>query len=298
MRPSLRARWGARSFRRFAAVFVASAASLGWLLPAPAWAIFGGEPGEREPAVATSTVAIVVQDTSTAGPDGQPGYYPSTGIVVAPDWILTVRHAFAEHTGAQYVWEVRFARALDGAADGGRRIERADVFPHPVLDLALVHLDTAVPFQYRPVRLLADWRRLNPNAHPKALLAGFGPARNRAGRNWLSFVEEPISALVVGAGGRWPDNVVPRGQGGSYIEIDQRDGRGSCSGDSGGPAFAHLADGGLALLGVIKGNAAYNGTHPCLGYSYVVRVDLALPWLTLVTGRVYDPVSMMLVEVR
>jgi hypothetical protein len=269
------------------------------MVPAAAQAILNGLPGGQESTVADSTVAIVIEDNSKLGPDGRPGYYPSTGIVIAPNWILTVRHAFAGHREPQYVWQVRFDTEIGNASTGElRTLARGDVIPHPVLDLALVHVEPAVPFQYRPVRLLADGRRLKQGLPLKALLAGFGPAKNRGGRNALNFVEEPISALAIRPGGRWPDNVIPPGQGNYYLEIDQRDGRGSCSGDSGGPAFARLATGDLALLGVIKGNAAYNGRHPCLGYSYAVRIDVALPWLMHVTGTLYDPTSMLLVDAR
>lgn len=267
------------------------------LLPTAALAILNGIPGERDPAVAASTVAIVIEDTSKPGPDGRPGYYPSTGIVVARNWILTVKHALAEHKGPQYVWSVHLAPEIRiGATDKRvRRIDPANVIFHPTLDLALVRLDGAMPFEYQPVKLVADGRHLAPAAISRGLLAGYGPARGRAEPNRLNFVEAPISAISLAMNKRWPD-MVARNQGPDHLEIDQRDGRGSCSGDSGGPVFVRLATGGLGLLGVIRGNASYTGAHPCLGYSYALRVDRTIGWLTRITDHFYDPASMLLVD--
>jgi hypothetical protein len=270
------------------------------LAPAPALAILDGTPAEEESAVATSTVAIVIADTSRRGPNGKPGYFPSSGVVIARDWILTVKHAFAAHLESQYVWRVRFDRQIaDNVAEGRDHVlARGDVVFHPALDLALVRIPSGMPFEYRPIPMVTDARRLKPDIPFRVVLAGFGPAQNKAGRNILRFVEEPVSAMTLRPGGRWPAELVPPGQGSYYFEIDQHDGRGSCSGDSGGPVFARLSDDALALLGVIKGNASYSAGHPCLGWSYAIRVDRALTWITQVTGRLYDPESMSLLEVR
>jgi hypothetical protein len=267
------------------------------LLPTSALAILGGAPGERDPAIAGSTVAIVIEDTSKPGPDGRPGYYPSTGIVVARDWILTVKHAFADHNGPQYVWSVHLAPEIRiGASDARvRRLDPVSVVFHPTLDLALIHIDAAMPFEYKPARLVADGRHLARDAVFKGLLAGYGPIRGQTAPNRLNFVEEPISAISLAMGRRWPD-LVARNQAADHLELDQRDGRGSCSGDSGGPVFVRLASGELGLLGVIRGNASYTGAHPCLGYSYAVRVDRVIGWLAQITGRIYNPDSMLLVD--
>jgi hypothetical protein len=267
------------------------------LLPATALAILNGERGERDPVVAASTVAIVIEDTGKPGPDGRPGYYPSSGIVIAPNWILTVKHALADHNGPRYAWSVHLAPEIRmGAQDARvRRIYPASVVFHPTLDLALVRLDAAMPFEYKPARLVADGRHLARDSVFSGLLAGYGPMRGRNGPNRLHFVEEPISAISLAMGQRWPD-MVKRNQGPDHLELDQRDGRGSCSGDSGGPVFVRLANGGLGLLGVIRGNASYSGAHPCLGYSYAIRVDRTIGWLAQVTGRLYDPTSMLLVD--
>lgn len=267
------------------------------LLPATALAILNGEPGERDPVVAASTVAVVIEDTSLRGPDGRPGYYPSTGIVIAPNWILTVKHSFAKYNGPQHVWQLHLAPQIDTASGGDRirLLERNRVIFHPTLDLALVRLDAPMPFEYRPVKVVADGRHLAREATLSAVLAGYGPAGNTKGPHRLHFVAEPISALSLANLPHWPD-LIPRGQADSHLEVDQRDGRGSCRGDSGGPVFVKLAEGGLGLLGIIMGNASFNGGHPCLGYTYAVRADRALAWLTQITGRFYDPSSMLLVD--
>lgn len=270
------------------------------LAPSSALAILDGTPAEGHSVVATSTVAIVVADTSRRGPNGKPGYFPSSGVVIARDWILTVKHAFADHLGSQYVWRVHFDLQIDANDTAGRDhvLARSDVVFHPVLDLALVRISSGMPVEYRPIPVVTDARRLRPGMPFNVVLAGFGPAQNKAGRNILHFVEEPVSAMTLRPGGRWPAGLVPPGQGLHHLEIDQHDGRGSCSGDSGGPVFVRLNDDALALLGVIKGNASNSAGHPCLGWAYAIRVDRALPWITQVTGQLYDPESMLLVELR
>jgi hypothetical protein len=269
----------------------------GLLLPAPASAILDGTPAEQEPAVASSTLAVVIADTSQRGPDGRPGYYPSTGIVIAPDWVLTVKHSFAKYNGTQHVWQLHLSPQIDSGPGGDRVrvVARSRVVFHPTLDLALVRLDAPMPFEYRPVKVVSAGRHLAREATLSALLAGYGPVGNRHGPHRLNFVVEPISALSLANGPRQPDHI-PRGQADSHLEIDQRDGRGSCRGDSGGPVLVKLAEGGVGLLGVISGNASYSGAHPCLGFTYAVRVDRALAWITQVTGRYYDPASMLLVD--
>ncbi len=262
-----------------------------------ALAILEASAGEPDPEVALGTVAVVIEDRHSKGPNGQPGYFPSTGIVIARDWILTVKHAFAGHTGARYSWQVHFAREIrPNAAEAAiHELRPGDVFPHPTLDLALVHVP-AMPFGYRPVRILGNWTRLAESRAQPAVLAGFGPARGAGGRNRLNSVEMPISATDLTQVRRRPD-LVPEGQASLHLEIDQRDGRGSCSGDSGGPVFVRDNTGRLGLVGVIRGNASYNGEHPCLAYAYAVRIDRAMDWLTQVTGKLYNPASMSLMDV-
>lgn len=263
----------------------------------PAMAILEASAGELDPTVARGTVAVVIEDTGEVGPNGQHGYYPSSGVVIARDWILTVKHGFAAHAAARYSWQIHFAPEIRAGTSGNaiHEVRRGDVFPHPTLDLALVRI-TAMPFAYQPVRIPINWTRMAEGPAPRAVLAGFGPARGLRAPNRLRSVEEPVSATDLTQTRRRPD-LVPPAQAGLHLEIDQRDGRGSCSGDSGGPVFLRDSTGRLGLIGVIRGNASYNGEHPCLAYSYAVRVDRVIDWLAEVTGKFYNAASMSLVDV-
>lgn len=260
-------------------------------------AILDGTAGELDPVVALGTVAVVIADANSRGPNGLPGYYPSSGIVIAREWILTVKHGFAGHTAAQYSWQVHFAREINSNATGAaiHELQRGDVIPHPTLDLALVRV-SGMPFGYQPVRILSNWTRPAPSSPQPAVLAGYGPARGAYGRNRLNSVEQSISAADLSQVRRRPD-LVPPGQADVHLEIDQRNGRGSCAGDSGGPVFVHDATGRLGLVGVIRGNASYNGEHPCLAYAYAVRVDRVVEWVSRVTGQFYNPASMSRMDI-
>jgi hypothetical protein len=259
--------------------YLAAAAAL--LAALPSHAILNGFPATSVPAVAASTVAILIEDRKTRGPDGRPGFYPTTGILITRDWVLTVRHGFTKFRGKRYV-----PRLSVGATEGGKRVSLAisadRIFIHPTLDLALVRVEGwNPPFSFRPARLAPP-----PPISEQVLLAGFGQTKDAPAGTSLRAVEEPVSAPAVVDSSRLPD-LFPPHLAAHYMEIDQRDGKGSCSGDSGGPVFRRVEDQ-LELVGIIAGNASFDGRHPCLEYSYAVRIDGAVDWIAAVTGKSFN----------
>ncbi|MGB0126384.1 MAG: trypsin-like serine protease [Rhodocyclaceae bacterium] len=226
-------------------------------------------------------MAILIEDRKTRGPDGRPGFYPTTGILITRDWVLTVRHGFTKFRGKRYV-----PRLSVGATEGGKRVSLAisadRIFIHPTLDLALVRVEGwNPPFSFRPARLAPP-----PPISEQVLLAGFGQTKDAPAGTSLRAVEEPVSAPAVVDSSRLPD-LFPPHLAAHYMEIDQRDGKGSCSGDSGGPVFRRVEDQ-LELVGIIAGNASFDGRHPCLEYSYAVRIDGAVDWIAAVTGKSFN----------
>lgn len=251
------------------------------LVALPGHAILNGFPIVSLPAVAESTVAILIEDKKTRGPDGRPGFYPTSGVLITRDWVLTVRHGFAKYRGKRYIPRLRFGPS-DKAETASVPIPADHIFTHPVLDLALVRVEGwRPPFSFRPARLGPP-----PPMHDKVLLAGFGQTKDSPPGAILSAVEEPVSAPAVVDSPRLPELFPPQ-LAAHYMEIDQRDGKGSCSGDSGGPVFRRLEDQ-LELVGIIAGNASFDGRHPCLEYSYAVRIDAAVDWIAAVTGKSFN----------
>jgi Trypsin len=257
-----------------------------------ACAILNGSPGNRDSTVEKGTVALVVEDTRTQGPNGEHGYYPTSGVLISQNWVLTVKHGMAKHLSEQYDWQVHFSPEIKSKPKTGvLKVLRTNVIFHPALDLALVYIGNSAPVEYRPVQVLQNWPDAMQSEPTRITLAGYGPAADAVGTNRLNFVEEPISAISMVNSDRNP-GLFPPDQAGYYMEMDQKDGKGSCKGDSGGPALLKLSDGSLALLGVIAGNVSYQGGHPCLQYSYVIRIDRVINWITASTGLFYNSAAM------
>lgn len=262
----------------------------GLLLPAIGHSVLQGVPGQTEAQIARNTVAILLEDQRHRGPDGRPGFYPTTGVLIANGWVLTVRHGFARFAGRRYTWKLHFGPDGDASDPAAIDIKPSDVIVHPELDLALVHLKHwQPPFGFQPLRILSG-NEIAGDSPARAFLAGFGESRITPGKTLLYIVEEPISAIDAGTLPRLPEQLFPPQLAGHYLELDQRDGKGSCSGDSGGPVLLRHRDE-FALLGIIAGNASYAGHHPCLDYSYAVRADHAVQWISSVTGLRFNPFS-------
>lgn len=259
-------------------------AAVGTLLAAlPSHAILDGVQASSVPAVAASTVAILIEDRKTRGPDGRPGFYPTTGVLITRNWVLTVGHGFDKFRGSRYVPRLTYGEGSHGSTPVP--ISPGRVSLHPALDLALVQVEGwQPPFSFRPARF-----GMPPPSPEKVVLAGFGRTKGSPPQTALTMIEEPVSSPSLAGASRLPD-LFPHHLAAHYLEIDQRDGRGSCSGDSGGPVFRRAGDE-LELVGIIVGNASFQGRHPCQEYSYAVRADAALDWIATVTGKSFNPLS-------
>jgi hypothetical protein len=249
-----------------------------------AHAILQGDPGIPEPAISQLTVAILIEDRLHTGQDGRPGYYPTSGVLISPRWVLTVRHGFSKHQGGRYHWAVRFGQR-EAPGKQMLTVDAQNVVMHPALDLALVRVDGwQPPFGFRSPRLGGPG-----SVGDKVMLAGFGETKLTPGGDALHTVDEPVSAPSVADSPHHPE-LFPAAHAPYYMEIDQRDGKGSCRGDSGGPVFRR-ADGDLELIGIIVGNASFVGHQPCLDYAYAVRLDGVIAWITAVTGQPFNLLS-------
>jgi hypothetical protein len=265
-------------------ILYASAVAAALLGPVPCAAILDGTTAASIPGVAASTVAILIEDKRTRGPDGRPGFYPTTGVLITRDWVLTVAHGLDRFRGERYVPRLSYGDGVDGTA-ASTVISPERVSLHPALDLALVRIEGwRPPFSFRPPRF-----GMPPPSPEKVLLAGYGQTKGFLPGTTLRMVEEPVSSSSMTDAFRLPD-LFPRQLAAHYLEIDQRDGKGSCSGDSGGPVFRRVGDE-LELVGIIAGNASFRGGHPCHEYSYAVRADAAVDWIAAVTGKPFNLVT-------
>jgi hypothetical protein len=208
--------------RRSAVCAVAAAALAALLAPAPARAIVGG-------AEAPAGGAVMVL-SSRGG--------VCTGVVLAPDTVLTAGHCAAdgEHrvhfrdAGAPVLVEIA-ARAVHPGYDAGAAKAR-----RRSIDLALLRTATPLPDRFAPVTLNAAM----PRAGDSLTLSGYGAAKPGDPRSTGTY--RSVALPVIEPYG--PSRILVWLQGGAG---------GACQGDSGGPIAA--PDGGVLALSAWIGGA-------------------------------------------
>ena len=185
-------------------------AALAMLLAAPALAIVGGREGAQVPGAASEVMVL----TSGGG--------VCSGVVVAPDAVLTAGHCVAgvaenrihyrDEAGRPVLAEVATRHlhpAYDGDAIRGRTRS---------IDLALLRTRESLPARFAPAPLGAAV----PRAGQTLVLAGFGAAR---GNDRRSIGRYRGATLTV---------VEPYGPSRILVWL-KAPGAGGCQGDSGGP---------------------------------------------------------------
>ncbi|MGX5773495.1 trypsin-like serine protease [Methylorubrum zatmanii] len=185
-------------------------AALAMLLAAPALAIVGGQEGAQVPGAASAVMVL----TSGGG--------VCSGVVVAPDAVLTAGHCVAgvaenrihyrDEAGRPVLAEVA-ARHLHPAYDGDAIRGRTRS-----IDLALLRTRDPLPARFAPAPLGAAV----PRAGQTLVLAGFGAAR---GNDRRSIGRYRGATLTV---------VEPYGPSRILVWL-KAPGAGGCQGDSGGP---------------------------------------------------------------
>jgi hypothetical protein len=220
--------------------------------PGPAF-VLGGAPAD--PADWPDVVALL------AG-----GEQRCTGVLVAPDRVLTAAHCEAE---------IDEAVVAAGAWQDGARVAVVErvVFPDEPVDVALLTLASASDAALRPWTLPCDG--LLPEAGMAAAIVGYGaidpqslerPGELREGRTTI--ITAGCDEVGLGCNGALPAGYELRA-GGAGVD--------SCIGDSGGPLF--LADGeGWRLAGTTS-RGVLGQRDSCGGGGIYTRTDAISGWL-------------------
>lgn len=205
------------------------------------------------------------------------GSFICSGTLIAENLIVTAAHCL--HGGIQdIVTDIGFGDSMNRGRIIKREVIESDVFAEndvlfPNDDLAWLKFEGDVPAGYKPIKILADIGRLEEK-NPLTLV-GFGQTS-----------DDPDSS----AGDRLTGETVferflDSPEWNNLIVVGPSPGTGSCSGDSGGPAYVKI-DGEWFLLG------ASNGTDDRLtpdlscasGHSIYTYVGAYMEWITKTSG--------------
>jgi hypothetical protein len=199
-----------------------------------------------------------------------------TGVVIAPDLVLTAAHCVLETGKYRLV-------TFEGRRPAIKDVER--VVPHPQFapradapDLALVKLAKAASTRLSPVPF-SD-RRAPPSVGDRFLVLGFGTAvqgeRKTAGT---------LRAATLVATSR------PTSQQLSLVDprkLGESPGLGVCNGDSGGPVFDEHD---RALVGIVSWTGRTDGEPACGFVSGVIPLARYRYWILETAGKLGSPLE-------
>lgn len=265
---------------------LALAGGLGLLAPrAPA----GAAPAGDVPAAASPTPNIIGGTATTVGQYPtvvglEIGSFVCTGTLIAPTWVLTAGHCVdpavvvnppnvPSQDEVTASTKVHF-NTVDFIKDPGTVIEAAATFKDPLFDqsrlgshdMGLIQLATPV------TDVTPSPMNLNPAMAPVGTVVtfvGYGliaqPDPERPGVPGVEFeltnrISIPCSSKGIGSDL-------------NLLCFSRDDHKGTCSGDSGGPAFA-IINGKQTLVGVTS-----FGDQVCDSYGAETRIDIELPFL-------------------
>jgi secreted trypsin-like serine protease len=237
--------------------------------------IVGGTPVAANDGIASSTVALVIVGSESAGPE-QPGSQGKsmevslcTGSILSDDMIITAAHCVFNKPSSVHIV---FGNAIN-PVNLRNSVEAASYIAHPDYnpekmtadqnDVAAVFFKGGVPSGFRPAELLPESSRLENGE--RVVLAGFGitDAETKQGSGILREATVSIANASLGK---------------TEVVLDQTHGQGACHGDSGGPAF--LKNGNTNYLwGVTSRGYPNRASDDCAHDVVYTKIDSQMAFL-------------------
>jgi secreted trypsin-like serine protease len=224
------------------------------------------------------TIAHTAVYQTVVALEAGPGQWFCTGTLIAPEWILTAAHCVEGETAPGI--KIRFDDDNVNNTSGGTEVAVAEVHAHPGYDGIAWDNDIAL------IKLAAPQTDRTPTPIHRAVAApgtsmiqvGFGStddADNGAGI-LHELTTTSIDCTVTA------DATI---SGANVVCFDQRDGNGTCYGDSGGPSFVDVG-GSLEVAAITSGGTV----ESCLdGFDIQTAVAGELEFIDMVMGNAPDP---------
>ena len=226
-----------------------------------------------------STVAIVIQL--------QKGQAICTGSLLAADILVTAAHCVTGEDGKLvtpkqltlvFAGNIRDTSRILAKATGVKRHSgyNPNAGGNDQNDIAVIGFGGGLPKGYKVATLLPSATPI-PNGSP-AVLIGFGVDTMKAGGSGAGILRKVTVSVADGRFAR------------TEVLLDQRNGKGACHGDSGGPAFAQI-DGKLQLWGVTNRGNPDNAPDDCAHFSVYTRITAQRSFINSASKAIRQPAA-------
>jgi secreted trypsin-like serine protease len=215
---------------------------------------------------------------SVVGLEETPGNWFCTGTLIDSQWVLTAAHCMDGETATKI--HVRFGSNNIETATTGTVVGVAEIHSHPGFDFNAWDNDIAL------IKLAAPVTNVTPSPILRDALAvgsqvlevGYGVADNNDGGGGILRQVTKTTADCAGAND-------PGISGANLICMNAGDGKGSCYGDSGGPAFA-MVNSQRVVAGVTSGGS---GDSCGAGWDLYTSVKAEIDFVETTMGATTPP---------